>query len=232
MGKMAPCSRASFAPMKMCYLLTGNLITLPQINGRECGTYTIVSQLIWREFFYCMSANNPFYGEMERNPICIDVPWYDDPKQLEMYENGRTGYPFIDAGIRQLRQEGWIHHVLRNALSMFLTRGDLWLNWETGHEFFLRYLIDGDFSVNSGNWMWVSSSAFEKSLDSSFCLDPSVYGWRVDPHGQYVKKYIPELAAMPLQYIYEPWKAPKEVCKPYKIGVAYITIRCRRRLNA
>jgi len=194
-----------------------------EVNGRECGTYTIVSQLIWREFFYCMSANNPFYGEMERNPICIDVPWYDIPDQLEAFKMGKTGYPFIDAGIRQMRQEGWIHHILRNALSMFLTRGDLWLNWEPGFKIFMECLIDGDWAVCSGNWMWVSSSAFEKSLNSSFCLDPSVYGWRVDPNGFYVKKYVPELANLPLEYIYSPWKAPKEVQEKAKciIGVDY-----------
>jgi len=194
-----------------------------EVNGRECGTYTIVSQLIWREFFYCMSANNPFYGEMERNPICIDVPWYDIPDQLEAFKMGKTGYPFIDAGIRQMRQEGWIHHILRNALSMFLTRGDLWLNWEPGFKIFMECLIDGDWAVCSGNWMWVSSSAFEKSLNSSFCLDPSVYGWRVDPNGYYVKKYVPELANLPLEYIYSPWKAPKEVQEKAKciIGVDY-----------
>jgi len=194
-----------------------------EVNGRECGTYTIVSQLIWREFFYCMSANNPFYGEMERNPICIDVPWYDMPDQLEAFENGKTGFPFIDAGIRQMRQEGWIHHIVRNALSMFLTRGDLWLNWEPGYELFMNYLIDGDWAVCSGNWMWVSSSAFEKSLNSSFCLDPTVYGWRVDPNGCYVKKYLPELADMPIEYVYSPWKAPLEVQEKAKciIGKDY-----------
>jgi len=182
-----------------------------EVNERKAGTYTIVSQLIWREFFYCMSANNPFYAEMERNPICIDVPWYDIPEHLEAFVEAKTGFPFIDAGIRQLRQEGWIHHIVRNALSMFLTRGDLWLNWEVGNEFFLNYLIDGDWAVNSGNWMWVSSSAFEKSLNSSFCLDPTIYGWRVDPKGRYVKKYLPELSNLPLEYVYEPWKAPLEV---------------------
>ena len=140
------------------------------------GSYTIVSQLIWREFFYAMSANNPFYGEMEKNPICINVPWYNNSDHLEAYLAGNTGYPFIDAGIRQLKKEGWTHHIVRNALSMFLTRGDLWLNWEHGLKFFLNYMIDADWAVCAGNWMWVSSSAFEKSLNTSFSLDPSIYG--------------------------------------------------------
>ena len=67
------------------------------------GSYTIVSQLIWREFFYAMSANNPFYGEMERNPICINVPWFDNKDHLAAYLSGTTGFPFIDAGVRQLK---------------------------------------------------------------------------------------------------------------------------------
>ena len=175
------------------------------------GKYTIVSQLIWREFFYAMSANNPFYGEMERNPICIDVPWYENEDDLNLFLEGKTGYPFIDAGIRQLKREGWVHHIIRNALSMFLTRGDLWLNWEHGLKFFLKYLIDADWSVCAGNWMWVSSSAFEKSLNASVCLDPGVYGSHVDSEGVYIKKYIPELEKFPAKYIYEPWKAPVDI---------------------
>ena len=181
------------------------------IEGNPQGSYTIVSQLIWREFFYAMSANNPFYGEMVRNPICIDVPWYNNEEDLSQFESGKTGFPFIDSGIRQLKKEGWVHHIIRNALSMFLTRGDLWLSWEHGLQLFLNYLIDADWSVCAGNWMWVSSSAFEKSLNLSLSLDPSVYGRRVDPHGDYIRKYLPELRSFPVEYIYEPWKAPADV---------------------
>ena len=124
---------------------------------------------------------------------------------------GRTGYPFIDAGIKQLYTEGWIHHIVRNALACFLTRGDLWLNWEEGLNMFLKYLLDADWSVCAGNWMWVSSSAFEQVFNCSSCLDPGTYGRRSDPWGEYVKKYIPELASYPVEFIYEPWKAPRAV---------------------
>jgi len=172
---------------------------------------TIVSQLIWREFFYAMSANNPFYGEVKRNPICIHVPWHKDCQMLDIFLAGKTGFPFIDAGIRQLKGEGWIHHTVRNALSMFLTRGDLWLSWEHGLDLFLSYLIDADWAICAGNWMWVSSSAFEKALNSTFILDPRVYGRRVDPHGEYIKRYIPELKNFPCEYIYDPSSAPLDV---------------------
>jgi len=180
-------------------------------EGSPSRSYMIVSQLIWREFFYVMCANNPFYAEMKRNPICINVPWYKDDKHLALFETGMTGYPFIDAGMRQLKKEGWLHHIIRNALSMFLTRGDLWLNWEVGFKIFQTYLIDDDWAVNAGNWMWVSSSAFEKALNYSYSLDPRVYGRRIDPHGQYIIKWVPEVAKLPVEYLYAPWTAPIEV---------------------
>ena len=103
-------------------------------------TFTNVS-LIWREFFYAMSATNPFYGEMERNPICVNIPWFDNSQHLKAYQSGNTGFPFIDAGVRQMKKEGWTHDIVRNALSIFLTRGELWLSWEHGLKFFLNYMI-------------------------------------------------------------------------------------------
>ena len=94
-----------------------------------------------------MSVNNEFYGEMERNEICINIPWYPSNQNdhLEKFLSGRTGYPLIDAGVRQLLQEGWIHHIIRNAVASFLTRGDLWISWEEGLTFFLENLLDADW---------------------------------------------------------------------------------------
>ncbi|KAK7792275.1 hypothetical protein R5R35_013307 [Gryllus longicercus] len=172
----------------------------------------ITSQLVWREFFYTMSVGNKYYDEMERNPICLNIPWKENTKgHLELWEQGKTGYPFIDAVMRQLVQEGWIHHVARNAVACFLTRGVLWISWEAGLKFFLKYLLDADWSVCAGNWMWVSSSAFEQLLDCSHCMCPVNYGRRLDPWGEYIKRYIPELRNYPVEYLYEPWKAPIHV---------------------
>jgi len=173
----------------------------------------IVIQLYWREFFFTMSVNNPNYAQMANNKICINIPWYpsEGNSNLEAFKNGLTGYPFIDAGVRQLKKEGWVHHILRNSLACFLTRGDLWINWEEGVQMFLHYLLDADWAVCAGNWMWVSSSAFEQVLNCSNCIDPGTYGRRSDPWGHYVKRYVPELANMPVEYVYEPWKAPMDV---------------------
>lgn len=175
------------------------------------GGQHITGQLIWREYFYTMSVQNPYYGEMERNPICLNIPWCEPrDDSLARWKEGRTGFPMIDAAMRQLLAEGWLHHILRNITATFLTRGGLWISWEAGLQHFLKYLLDADWSVCAGNWMWVSSSAFERLLDSSKCTDPISLGRRLDPKGSYVKRYLPELTSYPPELIHEPWKATRE----------------------
>ncbi|XP_034243121.1 cryptochrome-1 [Thrips palmi] len=181
-------------------------------SGHSQSNQHITGQLIWREFFYTMCVQNQYYGEMERNPICLNISWKEDVQdEIQKWENGQTGYPFIDAVMRQMHQEGWVHHVARNAVACFLTRGDLWMNWEIGLRLFLRLLLDADWCLCAGNWMWVSSSAFEQLLDCSSCVCPVSYGRRLDPQGEYIRRYIPELRNFPQEYLYEPWKAPLDV---------------------
>ncbi|CAB0002124.1 unnamed protein product [Nesidiocoris tenuis] len=189
---------------------------------------SVTGQLVWREYFYTMSVDNPYYAEMERNPICLKIDWLSrtDPtyqKKFESWKNGMTGYPFIDAVMRQLLAEGWVNHVARNAVACFLTRGDLWISWEDGLNHFLKYLLDADWSVCAGNWMYVSSSAFEQLLDCSYCICPVNFGRRLDPYGEYVKRYVPEVRNLPLEYIFEPWSAPIDVQEASKcvIGKDY-----------
>ena len=181
-----------------------------------------------------MCRENPNFSQIQDNSICLAIPWKEDETQLEKWKNGQTGYPFIDAGMRQLRQEGWIHHTVRNAVAVFLTRGDLWLNWELGHQHFLDHLVDGDWAVNAGNWMWLSSSAFDRLLDCSLCIHPVDFGRRLEPSGDYIRRYIPELANFEFEYIHEPWKAPIEVQQAANciIGM-YVNIKAYLRvLNA
>ena len=120
-------------------------------------------------------------------------------EHLERWKSGTTGYPFIDAGQRQLLQEGWfyflpcigwMHHSDRNSVAMFLTRGDLWLNWDLGALHFNKNLVDDDWAVNAGNWLWVSSSTFEHLLNCSVCIDSVQYGKRLEPSGDYIRQFF------------------------------------------
>ncbi|KAJ8315278.1 hypothetical protein KUTeg_007428 [Tegillarca granosa] len=115
-----------------------NALTQSIVNGisaarpGESPPISMYAQLIWREYFYTMAVNNVNYNKMIGNPICLNIPWNTDEDILKKWEMGQTGYPWIDACMNQLRQEGWIHHVGRHAVSCFLTRGDLWIDWQDG----------------------------------------------------------------------------------------------------
>ncbi|XP_058450142.1 cryptochrome-1 [Malaya genurostris] len=170
---------------------------------------SLVGQLMWREFYYCAAAAEPNFDKMVGNKICLQVPWETNQAHLEAWSHGRTGYPFIDAIMRQLRQEGWIHHLARHAVACFLTRGDLWISWEEGQRVFEELLLDADWALNAGNWMWLSASAFFHQYFRVY--SPVAFGKKTDPEGQYIKKYVPELSKYPSGIIYEPWKASPQV---------------------
>ncbi|CRK90905.1 CLUMA_CG004594, isoform A [Clunio marinus] len=175
------------------------------------GGHHITGQLMWREYFYTMSINNPYYGQIKNNPICLNIPWKSSEEdEILKWKQGRTGVPIIDASMRQLLAEGWLHHTLRNLTATFLTRTGLWISWEVGLQHFLKYLLDADLPICGGNWMWVSSSAFETLLDSSRCSIISL-AHRLDPKGEYIKRYVPELRNFPMKYIHEPWRAPIDI---------------------
>ncbi|KAL6116676.1 cry1 [Pungitius sinensis] len=181
----------------------------------------LYGQLVWREFFYTAATNNPCFDKMESNPVCVQIPWDLNPEALAKWAEGRTGFPWIDAIMTQLRQEGWIHHLARHAVACFLTRGDLWISWEEGMKVFEELLLDADWSVNAGSWMWLSCSSFFQQFFHCYC--PVGFGRRTDPNGDYIRHYLPILSGFPAKYIHEPWSAPESVQAAARcvIGVHY-----------
>ena len=145
----------------------------------------------------------------------IEIPWDDDPELLKAWKESRTGYPYIDAIMTQLRETGWIHHLARHSVACFLTRGDLWQSWEKGLAVFEHHLIDADFSINVFNWQWLSCTAHFYQYFR--CYSPIGFGKKTDPNGDYIRKWLPQFKDMPKQYIYEPWEAPIAVQR--KCGV-------------
>ncbi|KAL7687031.1 putative rossmann-like alpha/beta/alpha sandwich, DNA photolyase class 1, 8-HDF type [Plasmopara halstedii] len=186
---------------------------------------SLIGQLLWRDFYHCHGHDNPYFDKVEESPTCLQVNWRyhtipeneeemsDDEKlarsQFEAWRDGRTGFPWIDAIMIQLKEEGWMHHLARHAVACFLTRGDLYISWVRGLEVFQERLIDHDWSVNAGNWLWLSSSYFFTSYFRVY--SPISFGKKSDPEGLFIKKYIPALKKFPAKYIYEPWKAPKSI---------------------
>jgi cryptochrome len=172
---------------------------------------SLLGQLYWREFFYCASVFVENFGSMSGNPICKQIDWETKQEFVNAWEYSKTGFPWIDAIMSQLRQEGWMHHLARHSVACFLTRGDLYCSWEDGRDIFDKYLLDADWAINSGNWMWLSASAFFSQYFRVY--SPISFGKQYDKNGDYIRKYLPVLKDMPAKYIYEPWTAPTDVQK-------------------
>lgn len=179
-------------------------------TNRSKPPVSLHGQLLWRDFnnliAHSANAQHPgSWGRMKDNPYCRDVPWSSDPEYLAAWKGGRTGYPWIDACMAQLRTEGWIHHLGRHAVACFLTRGDLWQSWEEGADHFEGLLLDADYALNNFNWLWLSCSGFFYQYFR--CYSPVAFQKKNDPNGNYIRRWVPELANLPAKNIYEPWKA-------------------------
>uniref|UniRef100_A0A6V7QQQ2 (6-4)DNA photolyase n=1 Tax=Ananas comosus var. bracteatus TaxID=296719 RepID=A0A6V7QQQ2_ANACO len=172
---------------------------------------SLAGQLLWRDFFYTVAFGTPNFDCMRGNKICKQVPWRDDEELLVAWREGQTGYPWIDAIMIQLKKWGWVHHLARHSVACFLTRGDLFIHWEKGRDVFERLLIDSDWAINNGNWLWLSCSSFFYQYYRIY--SPISFGKKYDPNGNYIRHFLPVLKDMPNEYIYEPWTAPLSVQK-------------------
>ena len=166
----------------------------------------VAKNLLLREFAFLMGYFTPNFDQMSGNPLCIQLPWDDNPQYLEAWRQGRTGFPWIDAVIRQCRQEGWAHFLGRQSIAVFLTRGYLWLSWVLGKEFFQEFTLDYEQPLAAVSWMQSSCSGFFCNQVEGY--NPCVIGKQVDMDGQYIKTYVPELQSFPAEYIHQPWNAP------------------------
>lgn len=177
---------------------------------------SLLGQLYFREMSYLQGASIPNYDKQAGNPICRQIKWSKDSKKLAAWSQGRTGFPFIDAAMRQLRRDGWMHHLARHAVSCFLTRGDLWISWEEGRDVFDQLLLDADWAVNNMNWLALSGVApwsppffrvYHPVPKTGNALSVK------DPQGAYIREFVPELREFPSKFIFAPWTAPMDVQK-------------------
>ncbi|KAJ3686632.1 hypothetical protein LUZ61_015796 [Rhynchospora tenuis] len=172
---------------------------------------SLVGQLLWRDFFYTVAFGTPNFDRMKGNKICKQIPWSENKELLVAWRDGRTGFPWIDAIMIQLKKWGWIHHLARHCVACFLTRGDMFIHWEKGRDVFERLLIDSDWAINNGNWLWLSCSSFFYQYYRIY--SPISFGKKYDPCGNYIRHFLPVLKDFPKEYIYEPWTAPLSVQK-------------------
>jgi deoxyribodipyrimidine photo-lyase len=179
-------------------------VVVARAAGDIDGGEAFVRQLCWRDFHHQVTAAFPDIarrdyrsrGDRWRRGRAADA-------DLDAWRNGRTGYPMVDAGLRQLREEGWMHNRARLVVASFLVK-DLYLDWRLGAWHFLDWLVDGDIADNSGNWQWVAGTGNDTRPQRIF--NPIRQAERFDPDGDYVRRYVPELASIGGGAVHEPWK--------------------------
>jgi deoxyribodipyrimidine photo-lyase len=161
-------------------------------------------QLAWRDFHHQVAAAFPELMRRDYRPR--DVQWHEDEEALSAWREGRTGYPIVDAGMRQLLREGFMHNRARLIVASFLTR-TLEIDWRHGLWHFNDWLVDGDVADNAGNWQWVAGTGNDTRPNR--VMNPLRQAARFDPRGDYVRRYLPELARLEAPHIHQPWRLPR-----------------------
>lgn len=175
-------------------------------SGPE-GVTTWISELAWRDFYRQIMANYPrlAWGEPFRPETGL-VQWSGHDAHFQAWCEGRTGYPLVDAAMRQLNSTGWMHNRLRMVSAMFLTK-NLFIDWRLGERYFMQKLIDGDFAANNGGWQWSASTGTD-AAPYFRVFSPVRQSERFDPEGHFIRSQIPELAHLDAKTIHQPWRRP------------------------
>lgn len=178
---------------------------------RGSGADAFHRQLCWRDFYHHVLHHFPRNARSEfQDRYRGRIRWSHAKRPFEAWCEGRTGYPLVDAGMRQLRREGWMHNRARLVVGSFLTK-HLGIDWRWGERWFMRMLIDGDEANNNGNWQWIASVGTDPQPPYRRIYNPARHMERYDPNGDYVRRYVPELQDVPAEYLREPWTMPADV---------------------
>ncbi len=176
-----------------------------QQSGR--GAQTWLSELIWRDFYHQILAHRPDVADGHSfKPQYNDLPWPNPPGHFAVWASARTGYPLVDAAMRQINQTGYMHNRLRMLTASFLTK-DLLVDWRQGEQYFAEKLIDYDLAANSGGWQWAASVGCDAQPWFRI-FNPVTQSERFDPQGVFIRRYLPELTLLPDKFIHAPWTMP------------------------
>jgi len=181
------------------------------------GAETYLSEIAWREFSYHLLFHFP---ELPLKPLRTEFynfPWANDPDALSAWQRGATGYPIVDAGMRELWTTGWMHNRVRMIVASFLIK-DLLIDWQTGEKWFWDTLVDADLASNAASWQWVAGCGAD-AAPYFRVFNPTIQGTKFDPDGSYVRRWLPEVSRLPDRLIHAPWTA-----KPIELADAGIEL--------
>jgi deoxyribodipyrimidine photo-lyase len=177
--------------------------------AQGAGVETFVKEILWREFSYHLLWHRPELPSRNLRREFDAFPWQRDPALLETWQRGRTGYPIVDAGMRQLWRLGWMHNRVRMVAASLLVK-HLLQPWQDGAAWFWDTLVDADLASNSASWQWVAGCGTD-AAPYFRVFNPVLQGEKFDAEGAYIRRFVPELAKLPASFIHKPWEAPDGV---------------------
>jgi len=191
------------------------------ISGPDLNTEHFKTELAWREFSHHLLFHNPKLPYKNIQPKFDLFPWQRNNENLRKWQQGKTGIPMVDAGMRELWKTGYMHNRVRMIVGSFLTK-NLGLDWRLGERWFWDTLVDADLANNSASWQWVAGCGADAAPFFRI-FNPVTQGKKFDPDGVYLKKWVPELGALPHKWLFNPWEAPADVLKAARIemGTTY-----------
>jgi len=163
-----------------------------------------LNELIWRDFYSHILAHFPHVAHESFRPAARGIAWRNDPDEFAAWRAGETGYPIVDAAMRQLSTSGWMHNRARMIVASFLVK-DLLIDWRWGERWFMQQLVDGDPASNNGGWQWTAGTGAD-AAPYFRVFNPVTQGRKFDPDGVYVRRWLPALAGVPDAFVHEPWR--------------------------
>ncbi len=203
---MSPYLRWGMISARQCFDAAQHaLASAPNAAARE-SVERWIGELVWREFYYQVLDTNPHVARGAYRPMYDNLAWAGTADQVEAWKIGQTGYPIVDAAMRQMNCTGWMHNRCRMIVASFLCK-DLLVDWRVGERYFMQRLLDGDLANNNGGWQWTAGTGTD-AAPYFRVFNPTTQGKKFDPAGVYLKRWLPELRRVPDEFLHEPHTMP------------------------
>jgi deoxyribodipyrimidine photo-lyase len=208
-SQLSPYLRFGMLSARQAVVHALSAVATADSTAKVKGAETWLNELIWREFYIHIHHHFPHVHGSSFRPEYDRIEWENDDSAFTTWCEGRTGYPVVDAAMRQLVETGWLHNRARMIAASFLVK-DLLIDWCWGERFFMQHLVDGDPAANNGGWQWTAGTGTDAAPYFRI-FNPVLQGKKHDPDGVFVRRWLPELANVPGRYLHGPWEMPADV---------------------
>lgn len=205
-SRLSPYLRFGMLSARQAVLASQNAISRAANQQAVQSANTWLNELIWREFFVSVLYHYPQARTSNFQQKFTSFPWENNEANFNTWSEGRTGYPVVDAAMRQLVRIGWMHNRARMIVASFLVK-DLLIDWRWGERFFMQHLVDGDPAANNGGWQWTAGTGTD-AAPYFRVFNPILQSQKFDPEGTYIRRWVPELAQVPEKFVHSPWTMP------------------------